>query len=112
MARRQRISASDYAVDDYGGEDYYDQEYDQEEQAIRESKKLFKQQKKAQKSKWRRFRTTLSQLVCCAEAKGVQETDIDALEALFPGQENLRPNEVCRLLRIHPLQNARFLRRP
>ena len=85
MARRQRISASDYAVDDYGGEDYYDQEYDQEEQAIRESKKLFKQQKKAQKSKWRRFRTTLSQLVCCAEAKGVQETDIDALEALFPG---------------------------
>ncbi len=51
MASRRRLNVDDYYDDDgYGDEDYYEE--DEEERAIKESKKMHKQAKKAAKSKF------------------------------------------------------------
>ena len=75
MARRERYNANDYYVehdDDYwGGEEPYYDEYD-EETAMREAKKQSKKEKK-QLEKERK------------KARGIQDTDIDAVEAQIPG---------------------------
>ncbi len=63
MASRRRLNVEDYYEDDgYGDEDYYEE--DEEERAIKESKKMHKQAKKAAKSKFITVQSNTTFMLC------------------------------------------------
>lgn len=64
--RNHNIDVNYYDYGDYGGEDYGQEQLDEEELAIIESKRLFKEEQKKKK-----------------KAKGVQDADIDEIIALI-----------------------------